>query len=59
VASLLIAGQGKGGTALGALVEPEHIANAIAFLASDDASRITVLELYADSESFVGGRRKN
>ena len=51
--------QVKGGTALGKLVEPEDIANAIAFLASDDASKITALELYVDSGSFVGGRGKN
>jgi 3-oxoacyl-[acyl-carrier protein] reductase len=51
--------QVKGGTALGALVEPEDIANAIAFLASNDASKITALELYVDSGSYVGGRGKN
>ena len=51
--------QVKGGTALGKLVEPEDIANAIAFLASDDASKITAMELYVDSGSFVGGRGKN
>jgi NAD(P)-dependent dehydrogenase (short-subunit alcohol dehydrogenase family) len=49
----------KGGTALGALVEPEDIAAAIAFLASDDASKITAFELYVDSGSFTGGRGKN
>ncbi|MDR1574320.1 MAG: SDR family oxidoreductase [Clostridiales Family XIII bacterium] len=49
----------KGGTALGVLVEPEDIAAAIAFLASDDASKITAFELYVDSGSFTGGRGKN
>jgi len=49
----------KGGTALGALVEPEEIAAGIAFLASDDASKITAFELYIDAGSFVGGRGKN
>lgn len=51
--------QVKGGTALGMLVEPEDIADAIAFLASDDASKITAMELYVDSGSYVGGRGKN
>jgi enoyl-[acyl-carrier-protein] reductase (NADH) len=51
--------QVKGGTALGVLVEPEDVANSIAFLASDDASKITALELYVDSGSYVGGRGKN
>ncbi|MDR2089058.1 MAG: SDR family oxidoreductase [Clostridiales Family XIII bacterium] len=49
----------KGGTALDALVEPEDIAAAIAFLASDDASKITAFELYVDAGSFTGGRGKN
>lgn len=51
--------QVKGGTALGMLVEPEDIADAIAFLGSDDASKITAMELYVDSGSYVGGRGKN
>jgi NAD(P)-dependent dehydrogenase (short-subunit alcohol dehydrogenase family) len=54
-----IVAQIKGGTALGVLVEPEDIAAAIAFLASDDASKITAFELYVDSGSFTGGRSKN
>ena len=51
--------QVKAGTALGMLVEPEDIADAIVFLASDDASKITALEMYVDSGSYVGGRGKN
>jgi len=49
----------KGGTALGELVEPEDIASAIAFLASDDAAKITGTELFVDSGAYVGGRGKN
>jgi NAD(P)-dependent dehydrogenase (short-subunit alcohol dehydrogenase family) len=49
----------KGGTALGVLVEPVDIAAAVAFLASDDASKITAFELYVDAGSFTGGRGKN